>query len=343
MPGAASAVIAAVEPRARRQPAIDVIKAAAILAVVVIHSLRPFWLPEVSDAEKMVLLMTRFGVPAFLAASGFLYYSREAIPFSVVGRRLRRVVVPYGIASVAAVAYGWFHPNRLTADSFSHGLLLGAFFGPYYYVFLLVAFILATWVLSRLPERLVTWLAAAAVVTVVARESWTPEMWKPFTSLWQVRHPLLWAGWCLLGWTAAAHRDAVNAYATRQRTVIMATCMGYAAAWAVALGTGLLTGRLARASVVLLILATICGLYALGSGRSGIPAWVESLSDRTYSLYLLHPFFIYYVQDAVAPALGLTPAVWVPLSAFAGLTGALAVTVAARRCLGAWSRDIVGS
>ena len=65
--------------------------------------------------------------------------------------------------------------------------------------------------------------------------------------------------------------------------------------------------------------------------------------EHTRYRHLLHPFFIYYVQDAVAPALGLAPAVWVPLSALAGLTGALAVTVAARRCLGAWSRDVVGS
>jgi peptidoglycan/LPS O-acetylase OafA/YrhL len=335
-------VIAGAEPRADREPPIDVIKAAAILAVVVIHSLRPFWLPDVSEAEKMVLLATRFGVPAFLAASGFLYYSREAIPLSVIGRRLRRVVVPYCFVSLAAFAYGWFHPHRLTAASFSEGLLLGAFFGPYYYVFLLVGFIFATWVLSRLPSRLVTWVSAAALVAAAARESWTPEMWKPFKGLWQVRHPLLWIGWCLLGWTAAAHRHAVSAWATRHRAAIVATCVGYAALLAAALGTGMLAGRPARASVVLLILATICGLYALGSGR-GTPTWVQTLSDWTYSLYLLHPFFIYYVQDAVAPALGLAPAVWVPLSALAGLAGALAVTVAARRCLGRWSRDVVGS
>jgi peptidoglycan/LPS O-acetylase OafA/YrhL len=336
-------VIAGAEPCADRQPPIDVIKAAAILAVVVIHSLRPFWLPDVSEAEKMVLLATRFGVPAFLAASGFLYYSREAIPLSVIGRRLRRVVVPYCFVSLAAFAYGWYHPKRLTAGSFSEGLLLGAFFGPYYYVFLLVGFIFATWALSRLPPPLVAWLSAGALVAVAARETWTPEMWKPFRSLWQVRHPVLWAGWCLLGWTAAAHRDAVNARMTRHRVAIVTACVGYAVLWAFALGTGVLTGRPARTSVVVLIFATICGLYALGSGRGGSPAWVERLSDWTYSLYLLHPFFIYYVQDAVAPALGLAPAVWVPLSALAGLAGALAVTVAARRCLGTWSRDVVGS
>jgi peptidoglycan/LPS O-acetylase OafA/YrhL len=251
--------------------------------------------------------------------------------------------VPYCFVSLAALAYGWAHPHRLPAGSLSEGLLLGAFFGPYYYVFLLVSFILATWVLSRLPARLIAWLSVAAVAAVVIRESWTPEMWKPFKSLWHVRHPLLWGGWCLLGWMAAAHRDAVEIFAMRHRTAIVAAWLAYAAVWALAVGTGMLTGRPARASVVLLIFATISGLYALGSGRTRIPAWIEGLSDWTYSLYLLHPFFIYYVQDAVAPALGLEPAVWVPLSAFAGLAGALATTVAARRWLGPWSRDVVGS
>jgi fucose 4-O-acetylase-like acetyltransferase len=89
---------------AGRYPEIDVVKTAAILAVIVNHSLRPFLVPDVSEVEKMVLLATRFGVPAFLATSGFLYYSREPIPFGVVRRRLRRVVVPYCFVSLAAVA-----------------------------------------------------------------------------------------------------------------------------------------------------------------------------------------------------------------------------------------------
>jgi peptidoglycan/LPS O-acetylase OafA/YrhL len=328
---------------AGRSPEIDVVKAAAIVAVIVIHSLRPFWLPDVSGLEKMVLLATRFGVPAFLAASGFLYYSREPIPWAVIGRRLRRVVIPYCVVSVAAVGYGMIYPERLTADSLITGLLLGAFFGPYYYVFLLVGFIFLTWVLSRLPPAFVTRFSAVALVTVVLWESRTPEMWKPFSSLWAVRNPLLWTGWCLLGWTVAAHRDAVFGEIARYRTAIVAGCAAYAMLWAVGLAGGVITGRPARASVVVLILMTIVGLVAIGSRIRVSPPWLEELSDWTYSLYLWHPFFIYCVQDAVAPALGLPAAVWVPLSAVAGFLGALAVTVAGRRALGGWSRDIIGS
>lgn len=328
---------------AGRYPEIDVLKAAAILAVITIHSVRPFWLPDVSELEKLVLLATRFGVPAFLAASGFLYYSAAPIPFATIRRRLRRVVVPYCFVSIAALAYGAFYPARLTSDSLVAGLLLGAFFGPYYYVFLLVGFIFSTWVLSRLSTAVVTWLSMVALATVFVWESRIAEMWRPFANLWEVRNPLLWAGWWLLGWSAAAHRRTVSVSIARHRTAIAGGWIVYTLAWALGLGSSVLTGRPARASVVLLILATIIGLVAVGSSLRATPRWLAQLSDWTYSLYLLHPFCIYFVQDTVAPALGWSPAVWVPLSAVAGFAGSLAVTMAGRRLLGAWSRDIIGA
>jgi len=253
------------------------------------------------------------------------------------------VVIPYCVVSAAAAGYGLIHPERLTADSLIPGLLLGALFGPYYYVFLLVGFIFLTWVLSRLPTTIVTWLAVVSLVTVLLWESRTPAMWKPFSSLWAVRNPLLWTGWCLLGWTVAAHRGAVFGRIARHRTAIMGGCAAYAMLWAVGFAGGALTGRPARACVVLLIFTTIAGLVAVGSRIRVSPPWLEELSDWTYSLYLWHPFFIYYVQDVVVPALGLPAAVWVPLSAVVGFLGALAVTVTGRRVLGAWSRDIIGS
>ena len=326
-----------------RYPELDVIKAAAIVAVVTIHSIRPFWLPDISEWEKLVLLATRFGVPAFLAVSGFLYFSPTPISFSTILRRLRRVLLPYLFVSIAAAAYGHVYPGRLTVRSLWKGVLLGAFFGPYYYVFLLVTFIFASWVLCRLPRRPVTLLAAAALVTVFVSESWKPEMWKPFKSIWEVRNPLLWGGWFMLGWAAAAHRDWVFSFARRYRTAILRLCGTYCIAWAILMGTGVLTGRPARTGVVTLILTSIVGLFALRPRARQIPQFVEQISDWTYSLYLLHPFFIYFFQDTVAPALGLTVVATTGLSALAGLLGALGVTILGRFFLGEQSRHVIGS
>jgi peptidoglycan/LPS O-acetylase OafA/YrhL len=68
-----------------------------------------------------------------------------------------------------------------------------------------------------------------------------------------------------------------------------------------------------------------------------------TLSNWTYSLYLLHPFFIYMTRDIIEPAFGLRPLVWVPIIWVAGLTGALATTALVRAVVGERSRDIIGA
>ena len=57
----------------RRSPEIDALKVAGIVTVVLIHTMRAPWDPAVAPLEVWIGHATRFGVPAFLFASGFLY------------------------------------------------------------------------------------------------------------------------------------------------------------------------------------------------------------------------------------------------------------------------------
>ena len=66
--------------RRDRRIEIDALKTAGILTIVLIHSMRTYWDPSISTLEVWIGHATRFGVPAFLCASGFLYATTSPVP-----------------------------------------------------------------------------------------------------------------------------------------------------------------------------------------------------------------------------------------------------------------------
>jgi fucose 4-O-acetylase-like acetyltransferase len=68
---------------------VDLLKAVGILTVVLIHSLRSPWEPSISPLELWLGNVTRFAVPGFLVASGYLYATTAPIGWALTRRRLR--------------------------------------------------------------------------------------------------------------------------------------------------------------------------------------------------------------------------------------------------------------
>ncbi len=325
-----------------RYPEIDVVKATAIVAVVLIHSLRPFWEPGFTQFEALVSDFTRFAVPGFLAASGFLYYQAQPVTLLTLARRLRRVLLPYLCASLAAYVYTLAYPRRCAAASFFEGLIFGSIFGPYYYVFLLTEFVVATWLLSRLPQRAVLGLLTVLVTAISVRIAFfAAGEGQGLTAV--ARNPALWGPWFLLGWIAAAYRQGVMRATSQYRRPILLGWALAVAAWLILFWAGTLRGRAGHLVMFGLVAANLIGLFALARGIARAPRLVVDLSNRTYALYLLHPFFVYAFQDIAQPALSLSLLAQVLLAWGAGLFGAVLVTVAAQRVLGERSRDIVGA
>jgi len=342
----ATAPVAAPASRSRsaravqRYPELDVMKAVAIVGVIGIHSLHDFWVPGLSSAEQFSERALRFAVPTFLAVSGFLYYRSTPIDLSTIFRRLRRILPPYLCVSVVAYVYSLWHPGHSSRDSLLAGLLLGGAFGPYYYVFLLVEFVIATWVLSRLPRRAVSVVFLLAVGTMALAEFY---WWPPLGMFWSMRSPTLWGAWFLLGWVAAMHHDAVLAFTNRYRTRILMVWLLLVAGWSALFWGGALSDTTDRAATVVITAATVIGLFVSRRGAERLPEPITILSNWTYSLYLLHPFFVYVIGDIVQPVFGLRPLVWVLLGWVSGLTGALATTALVRAVVGERSRDIIGA
>lgn len=321
-----------------RLAALDLLKAAAIVTVIGIHAAPDFWV-HMSWVEAWTYRLFRFAVPAFLAVSGFLYYSPAPISAATVRRRLRRVLLPYVVVSGPALLYSAFIPLHSSDRSVLGKLFLGATFGPYYYVFLLTQFVLAIWVLSRLPRPIVTLAFVWAGVTTVLVELGILRL----SLFWLMRSPHVWAGWFLLGWLVAAHRHSVLAFVERYSVLLIAGWLGAVLVWTALLAIDALPGRTGRGAIVVVMITNVVGLFALGQRLGDVGRPLRILSEWSYPLYLLHPFFVYAFHDIVEPALQLPTALAFPLRWAVGFVGALALTAVLRVVLGPWSRDVIGA
>ncbi|UCE86470.1 MAG: acyltransferase [Deltaproteobacteria bacterium] len=309
---------------------IDALKCVGILAVILIHSLRSPWEPGVAPIEIELRPLLRFAVPSFLFASGFLYATTAPVPAAVTRRRLRRLLVPYLVASLAAQVFWQFssRPDPRTA-SVLLDLLFGWSFGPYYYVFVIVLLVLATPLFARIPRR----RAPIVLLALLALQGLFETGWIVLPWRFLFRNPLLWAGYFYAGWCARLHHDALRAAVARVRgPALMALALLVAGCFALT-QQGL--EMIAKRSLTwLLVYASIAFVFVAACGRRTPPGPVRALSDATYAIYLLHVFFVVGLAGWLSPTAGALDVVYLALLWSAGLLGSLAVIALSRAILG---------
>ncbi len=327
------------ETRGRRFPEIDVLKAVGILSVVLIHALRPHFHPQIPWQEAWLLELLRFAVPGFLAVSGFLYASRDPVPFAQTIRRLRRILVPYLLASITAEIFWWALDSGPQTGSILKDLVFAAAFGPYYYVFVIAVLVLLAPGLPLLPRRA---LPVLCVLCFVAQGLLENDIGTPPDPLWALRNPLRWAAYFLAGWWASLHYEALAAALGRRRLPWLLGFGIVAAGLAALLASGRWPGA-AETLSWLEIWAIVSLIFVWTCGRAPAPRPVRALSDATYAIYLFHLFFLLPTQfffPAPPGAMALIPILWPWL---AGMLGSLAVIVLGRLLLGRRSRDWIGA
>jgi surface polysaccharide O-acyltransferase-like enzyme len=317
---------------------VDLVKAVGSVAVVWIHCMRAFFDPAVSAEERWLGDALQFAVPGFFAASGVLMASGRT-GASLTPARLRRVLIPYLLASIAAQLYAWLALDReLSALQLLRDFVLGASFGPYYYVFHAVLFVLAAPVLAQLSRGALAAVTSAALLAQVG--SWAvPDAFSA-----GLRNPLLWLGFFLAGWQLRRHDAGVVGWLAPRRREVAAVALGAAAALSLHQPLGA-PDQLAGLLQWLLVACALVAFAALGTGRETRSRLVGFLSDSTYTVYLFHLFFVYALQRALpAPAPGAFEPLAIALPWLAGLTGPLALAAAGRAVLGAArSRALLGS
>jgi len=323
---------------ARRFVEIDALKTAGIATVVLIHSVRTPWDPLISPLEAWLGHLTRFGVPAFLFASGFLYATTEPVPARVTLRRLRRVLLPYLLASLAA--QGWWAMLQLPTEvrDFWPDLLFGASMGPFYYVFIIAGLVVVTPLFARLPT---TALVAFSGVMLLAQWYVDAAIGLDTPLYWHLRNPMLWWAHFLIGWLVRLHRERVSTWLTQRvhwlapllAVAIIALAMQSAA-------SGPLLGVRTAAWLNVYVILTL--IFSVACGRRETVRPLRFFSDATYTIFLFHLFFVSGVKLLVPPRPLFASFAPIALPWLAGMIGPIILLVAARALLGERSRDVVG-
>jgi surface polysaccharide O-acyltransferase-like enzyme len=326
---------------------VDLLKALGAVVIVLVHSIRPRWDPTISTAELWLGDLTRFAVPGFLAVSGYLAASREHIPLAITARRLRRVLVPYLVASVAAQIFWMIRGTGPQTWSLATDLLLGASFGIYYYVFVIAGLFLAAPLLPHLRRRVLV-----ALLAVLLAAQWVSETdvlgvvpllsEEPAALFWKARSPLMWWAYFLAGWLLGLERQRAESWLRSRRVPLVAVAT--AAALGCATGLALLApgtpGRLTVAWVGIWAILALVWVAACGHPS---PPEIRWLSDATYAVYLFHLFFVLPAQALVPSPVGRLDPFAVALSWGAGLAGALLLAAVARRLFPSRARVLVGA
>lgn len=320
---------------ARRYPWVDLIKAAGILAVIWIHAFNNHG----RESTLLVLrlsTLSRFAVPAFFLASGFLQASgRRMSAGDFVTRRLRRLLVPYFVASTAAIAFR----TAVLGESFdtatlSRMFLLGDAWGIYYFVPVLVVFsIVGEW-LFRFPR--LAWLAWL-VLTILGIMAYQLYFY-PGSFAAELRNPLRWAGWFSTGWVLAVERHRIDGLTPGVRSASgWALLMAAAACYAVIIVVYPPTWSRATAALEYLLVEGLVVGAALLAWQGPTSPVVRWLSEASYPIYLQHYFMIVVLQRLAGwqdrPLLVFSAAVPLTLAA---------VAVSSWAC-GSWAGLLIGT
>lgn len=323
-----------------RLPAIDHLKAAAIVAVVFTHSGRRTFAGAHTEWDLyLTSVWVRFHVPTFLFVSGFLYARSTRDDLASVRARLARVLVPYLLASFAAQAVGMIQVllgkgNGITGahslGDVAFQLATASSLGIYYYVFVLVLCIPLVWPLARAPLAAV-WAAWGTCVALTAAVLVDPGLRPTRDFFWSMRNPLddFFLGFFLSGWLAALVWPRIEAlYRRHPRGLTGASAAGVVYAWAV--NAHWLPVDDFLVTRILYTFAAIGSITLLTWRRVPGPV-VRFLSEATLSLYLYHHIF----QRLTEPATWeWHPVARIAAQVAAGLAGACAVALAGRRLLG---------
>jgi len=323
--------------------AIDVVKAAAIVAVVITHAGRAPWDPRYGLADALLSgFWAQFHVPSFLLVSGLLYRRMHPIRLPEIGRRLARVLVPYGIASLVAQGLGLSGAHGI--DDVLYQLATGSSLGIYYYVFLLTLFIPALWPLSRLGERALSWLlgvvfAASFVFELVVQWQAARGGAQPGGLFWLMRNPLNYSFFMFVtGWWCASHLPALRRMLEERRGWLLLACLLAATLDAY---LSLVSHTWVPAGIVRVAytLAVVVVLSLASRGRE-VGRVLRFLSENTLSIYLYHHMF----QLALSPWLECAPGgLRIPALLAAGLAGSSALCLLGRRLLGRRARLLLGA
>jgi peptidoglycan/LPS O-acetylase OafA/YrhL len=319
---------------AARFTSIDILKAGGIIVVIWIHAFQEF-----GDTEPFIIrrlaFLTGAAVPAFFFASGFLNAQGRSLSLrQFAERRLMRLLVPYVVASLVALAFRRFvFSEPITRLQAVFELATGGAWGIYYFIPMLLGAAVVGQGIFRFRSLAVPVFVLFWVLGVLS------YMWIiPFGGLYgQMRNPFRWWGYVFAGWVMAQQVVAVQGLTAVHRRSIGVAALTVAAGIFLYY-VAVLPAEWSPAMAALQYVCTygiVAGVFLLAL-RSADHAAVRWLSEATYPIYLYHFFIIALVHRW--PASPLRD----PLAFVLGCVGSVAFVYGGRKVLGSRARLLIG-
>lgn len=319
---------------------LDVLRGAAIIAVVYLHAYFSPW--EVTPhrdetAMHIIHLFAHGAVPMFLFISGLLMArERPAPPAAFAYKKWLRIGLPLVVWMVAALAY-----RAVRADGWGDSTLWKDFAlfnisGQFYYLFVLAIFYAAFFPVRGWSRWRLRWLAAGAFIANLATIAWYSgsTISGDFATL-AYRNPLTWAFFFAFGLYAGRRWDSLD----WTRRWLWPGLAAMAALLAVYYLRGERSGYPVSYFSVEVFLFSCAGLavypaVVLRLGQSVLrPALrpLRALGGYAFAIYLVHmPFFIGFVTDELVSGSRLQDDYWQLMNGIflAGFLTAAAAVVA---------------
>jgi peptidoglycan/LPS O-acetylase OafA/YrhL len=321
-----------------RLASIDALKAAAAVAVTMMHAVPDPFAADGAVFDRLAFALTFFNVPIFLLTAGFLSERRRPVEWDVVRGRLQRLLVPYLVATAVTLLLGYWEPTSLRGTV--KVILTGAGLGIYYFVPVLAGCFLLLPLLSRLPTGVLAALTTVLALYAQAARS-RPTWLLTHEFFWKMRDPLLQfhLGYFLLGVLAARSLSELRRLQARRSGLVLAVSAAGVVAHATiaVVNFPALWQPLPRLLYVLCVIGVVASLAP--AGRVSAP--IRFLSEATLTIYLYH-LLVYPLVMPWADARLASP-LRVALVSAAGLGFGILVAAAGRRLLGRSSRLLVGT
>ena len=282
----------------QRDSWIDYLRVTAVILVVILHAkARVLSVGANSGIDFYMAItlrnITTFGVPLFFMMTGYLYLNKQhlyAKDFYV--RRLWRVVLPFVVWSYIWLAYQGYDLTQtaiimrpITTPSMYHLW----FMYPLICLYLFMPLLFIT--LRRITPQAV-WCILAIWLAIGLLIYFPPHDLKS-------NNLLIWAGYAIAG-AAITRKDTLPRWLLAP-LLITITCMVFASIALYGHKIGAIAYNI-RATHTMIACCLVFALACQMQHRLPESKVITYLSQRSYCVYLIHPFFIELFDQALFPS-----------------------------------------
>lgn len=296
----------------QRNPAFDLLRTAAIFAVVWLHVTavavipgaaleRPGWL-----AADLLASFSRWSVPAFVLLSGALLLDRplHADPRGFFRKRARRILLPLLFWTVFYILWIFLNQRYIDFTPLWRPILEGRAYYHLWFLYITACLSLAapgiSWLLARMRPA-----AQLALALVFLAGGMAELIWRRVTNAPEPFFIFLWipyTGYFILGHWLAQHKPRYTGWVYAAIFVLASLITAAGAAWLLGANQTFLAGRGLRWDLVFEYFSPPVALAALAAFR-----WCQSLrsaalekhaprlrklADLSFGVYLVHPIFL---------------------------------------------------